>query len=101
MDWYREGRTAALNGYTLKEGKTPYIDKCQEDLGVAMDNVGFERGFNAGLNELCTPEGIQALKAKGKYQETCKNGDEAPMVQSPSRETELKERVADLETAVK
>lgn len=100
MDWYREGRTAALNGLTRKEGKTPFIDKCQEDQGVAVDVVAFDRGFANGLNKLCTPEGREALAAKGiKYQETCESHDDAVNLEQ-NRKSELQERVNELEEEV-
>lgn len=101
MDWYHEGQVAALNGFNMKQGKTPFIDKCQEDHGVAIDNVDFERGFKSGLNKLCSPEGFKALAAKGaKYQEICQNDEEAQAIMNPSPEQVLKNRVEHLESEI-
>jgi len=101
MDWYHQGMVAATEGYTLKQGKTPFIDKCQEDQGIAMDSVAFERGFKAGLNKICTPEGLKALADKGiKYQETCENDDDSPLRQVPSQESVLKTKIGELEEEV-
>src|SRR5690349_15022586 len=72
MDWYREGKNSAVAGITRKQAKTPFVDKCQEDHGVAVDFVEFDRGFAVGLNQVCTPEGLKRFKEKGiRFNETC------------------------------
>src|SRR5262249_49926059 len=100
MDWYVEGKKAALEGYTPKQGKTHYIDKCQEDQHVAIDVVDFERGFTSGLSKLCTPEGLKDLKSRGiKYQGTCEAHEDAQNFKK-TRTIELEDKVQELEAEV-
>lgn len=97
MDWYVEGKKAALQGYTPKQGKTHFIDKCQEDQGVAIDYPEFERGFSAGLKKLCTPEGLKELEDKDiKYQRTCEAHEDLLKFQK-TRTSDLEEKVHNLE----
>ena len=100
MDWYLEGKKAALEGYTRKQGKTHLVDKCQENQGVAVDFVDFERGFASGLNKLCTPEGLKALAAKDiKYQRTCESHEDSQHAQKTGT-TELEDKIKDLESEI-
>lgn len=78
MDWYIEGKKTALEGYTRKQGRAHYVDKCQENKGVVFDAVDFERGFKRGLVQLCTPEGRKNMDSQGiKYQNTCDSHEES------------------------
>jgi predicted RNase H-like nuclease (RuvC/YqgF family) len=98
MDWYVEGKRAALDGYTLKQGKSHFIDKCQENQGVTMSVKEFEKGFAVGLDKLCTPEGLENLKSRDiKYQRTCDVREES-MNYEKSHEMELEEKIQKLET---
>ena len=91
---------AALNGFTPKQGKTHLIDKCQEDKGVAVDFVDYERGFKSGLAKLCTPEGLKALESKGiKYQRTCESYEDSMNAQE-TRTGELERKIRELEMEV-
>lgn len=100
MDYYLEGKKAALDGFTLKQGKTHLIDKCGENKGVSVDFVDFERGFTSGLNKLCTPEGRRALADRDiKYQGTCENHADA-QEQTKTRAMELEEKVQSLQAEV-
>lgn len=100
MDWFREGRKAALEGHTPKQAKTFFIDKCHEEHGVPMDNVDFERGYNNGLNQVCTAEGLEAFAAKGiQFRETCETFDDSKNLQK-TEVSELKDRIRELEAEV-
>jgi len=100
MDWYVQGKKSALDGFTPKQGKTHFIDKCQEDHGVAVDVVDFDRGFTSGLNKLCTPEGLEELKDKGvKYQRTCDSHQDS-LSSTQTRTAELEAKILKLEAEI-
>lgn len=100
MDWYREGRKSALNGDIPKQAKTFFIDKCQVDHGVAVEYVSFERGFASGLDQLCSPESLEARAAQGlKYPPACESHEDARVLQK-TKVTELQDRIKELEAEV-
>lgn len=100
MNWYVEGQKAAMQGYGLKQAKTPFVDKCQEDQGVSVDSVDFERGYKSGITKLCAG-GPKVLEARGaNFQELCRNDDDGQSVVNPSPEQLLKTRIEKLEGEV-
>lgn len=100
MDWYVEGKKAALDGYTAKQGKTLFVDKCQEDQKVTVDWVDFDRGFSSGLIKLCTPEGLKALEERDvKYQGTCETLDDE-LSHKKTRTSELESKNRKLEAEI-
>lgn len=100
MDWYVQGKKSALDGFTPKQGKTHFIDKCQEDHGVAIDPVDFDRGFKSGLNKLCNPEGLEVLASKGiKYQQTCETHEDS-LSNEKTRAGELESKIQKLEAEI-
>jgi hypothetical protein len=101
MDWFRQGQTAASGGQTLRQAKTYFVGKCQEDHGVPINAVEFERGFKSGLNLICTPEGLESLAAKGvKYQDTCETFNPHSDREPSFEEKKLSKQIKDLEREI-
>ena len=72
MDWSSQGYLAAMDGKDKPSSLGYYQENCGMVHGVLPDEGGFDRGYQSGLEVLCTQSGGMELGSKGgSYRSIC------------------------------
>lgn len=110
-NWYKVGYDGALQGKQASSVKQPWELSCTKNHGIKINGAEFNKGYSAGLDELCTePGGMRLGRSGGTYERVCskktepdflKNYQLGKIEHTAARMSNLEDEVQDLRRQIR